>query len=132
MSIGQSASMKLRMKDKYYFGVSKTKNYTDATPIPGCLHYDKRVAAHAELEGLRDDKKALTDKKKEIVEKLGLQPGRSPKEILSLHLSHGDIIIMHGEALQTYFEVRCSLMSFVYVLTIYSTPLHRMEIYGLP
>jgi hypothetical protein len=112
MSIGQSASMKIRMKDKHYYGVSKSNNYTDATPMPGCLHYDERVAAHAELSDFRDDKQALIDKKKEIVDRLGLKSGRSAKDLLSLHLSHGDIIIMHGEALQTYFEVCCSFRSF--------------------
>jgi hypothetical protein len=94
------------MKAKHYCGVSKSSKYTEGTPIPGCLQYKERLALHAELAALKGHKAAFDEKKIEIVNKLGLKTKSNPPDGLKLQLHHGDIVIMHGEALQKYYEVK--------------------------
>jgi 2OG-Fe(II) oxygenase superfamily len=107
MSFGCAANMRLRMKAKHYYGISKAGVLQDCKPMLGGDTYDERLKAYDTLkETDPNDKKAYDTKKREIVKELGLkQKKTAPPAVLDLHVSHGDIVIMHGKALQQYFEV---------------------------
>jgi len=94
------------MKAKYYNGVSKEGVYVDDRPIPGCLNYDERKAAYDELQKISDPG-ARKQRTKTLPNELGLDKKTTgnAKSIMNLHLGHGDIVIMHGADIQTYFEV---------------------------
>lgn len=98
--------MSLRMKAKHYFGVTKTGLYVEDKPIPGCLQYEARQATNEELQGLvSTDRAAYKARVKELPDELGLKLKGHASPVMSLHLAHGDIVIMHGEEIQKYFEV---------------------------
>jgi len=112
LSLGYPARMNLRLKDKHYRGVSNGGEYTDDPPIPGCQRYNARREAHKELEGLTGIERKT--KKKDLVDRLQL--GQKHAEIkdsqrkhapdaISFKLCHGDIVVMHGEGVQKYYEV---------------------------
>ncbi|KAK3045121.1 hypothetical protein LTS18_014523, partial [Coniosporium uncinatum] len=111
LSLGYPAKMSLRLKDKHYRGVSKSGEYTDEPPIPGCQHYEARRGAHTELDGLSSAERKT--KKKELVDRLQLgkkhadvkdsQRKHAP-DAISFKLCHGDIVVMHGEGVQKYYE----------------------------
>jgi len=112
LSLGYPAKMSLRLKDKHYRGVSKSGEYTDEPPVPGCQHYEARRRAHKELDGLSGAERKT--KKKELVDRLQLgkkhadvkdsQRKHAP-DAISFKLCHGDIVVMHGEGVQKYYEV---------------------------
>ncbi|KAI9753079.1 MAG: sedoheptulose-7-phosphate:D-glyceraldehyde-3- phosphate transaldolase [Chaenotheca gracillima] len=106
LSLGYPASMSLRMKAKYYTGMSKTGSYvTKAPPVPGCLKYEQRKVAHARLDGVEN----ATERQKigeKIIRDLQLTTKKRTTcpPLVNLTLRHGDIVIMHGFNLQKYYE----------------------------
>lgn len=98
--------MYLRMKAKYYNGVSRTGKYVDRRPIPGCLRYEERREAHEALQAIEDGE-AYKERVKALPKELGLDKKTTgnAKDVMSLHLGHGDIVIMHGTGIQEYYEV---------------------------
>ncbi|KAF2758494.1 hypothetical protein EJ05DRAFT_537855 [Pseudovirgaria hyperparasitica] len=124
LSLGSPGSMTLRMKYKHYSGLkSEVGRYQTMAPIPGCFKYEERLAINAELERLVKENpppasasknprktpavsKVVQDRLAEIPEELGLTKEKIPnaKPIIKLCLNHGDIVIMHGEAIQEYYE----------------------------
>jgi hypothetical protein len=93
------------MKASHYHGVSRTGAYVDKhPPTKGCLNYEQRLLKHEEME--QSDPKMRGSLCKEIVKDLGLSRRRSSPVWLSMRLNHGDIVVMHGVRIQTYYEVR--------------------------
>ncbi|KAF1816468.1 hypothetical protein P152DRAFT_388822 [Eremomyces bilateralis CBS 781.70] len=103
LSIGQPAIMTLRMKAKYYNGSSKNGCYVDAAPLPGCRDHAIRKEAHEQLNTIPDPaqrRARMAELPKELkLKKTGVAP-----DAVSMHLAHGDIVIMAGEEIQKYFE----------------------------
>ena len=101
MSLGGSATMKIRMKASYYFGRSGKKYDPKIPLLPGSFNYAERKRVHA-LKG----KISAQEFQKEIdvlfeaTKKKSLAP-----PCLTMELNHGDIIVMHGSKMQQYFEV---------------------------
>ncbi|GME45323.1 Oxoglutarate/iron-dependent oxygenase [Neofusicoccum parvum] len=105
LSIGAPASMRIRLKAKHNHGVSKSSTYVNRPPIPGCLKYEERKAAHEQLEALKqEDEEAYKARLKSLPSELGLQSKGHSKDVLNMHLGHGDIVIMHGAKIQEYYE----------------------------
>jgi hypothetical protein len=105
LSLGAPGTMRIRMKARHYHGVSSAGIYDDAPPLPGCAAYEARRAAQPALEALRrDDVRAWRARLKKVPKELGLRSAGNAKDVLRLELGHGDIVVMHGEALQRYYE----------------------------
>ena len=72
-------------------------------PLPNTLDFEARKAAFESLAGLTPEER---DKRCwEIPHELGLKFKKGSPALLNIHLAHGDKVIMHGEAIQKYFEV---------------------------
>jgi hypothetical protein len=80
-----------------------TQKACSEAPVPGCRDYEERLKLWN--SGVRDATTMAT----RLAEVRG--PGPRPRETkespvcLTLHLNHGDILIMHGAGLQKYYEV---------------------------
>lgn len=107
LSLGNSATMSFRVKEKHYTGFSKTGIFDDTTPLPGTNQYEARKAA---CEALKTETFMKPGEKqarlKEIPKELGLSgnPKAGPV-LIKMNLAHGDIVIMHGQQIQEYIEV---------------------------
>ncbi|KAK3715157.1 hypothetical protein LTR37_007367 [Vermiconidia calcicola] len=112
LSLGGRAKMHMRMKMKHYVGCSKTGVLTDddKPPVPGGIGGpemdEKRLKAWRELRGIKHDSRAYNQRRKEIPKELGLYEKRMKKadDLVTVTLSHGDIIIMDGYEIQKYLE----------------------------
>ncbi|TKA64132.1 hypothetical protein B0A55_07202 [Friedmanniomyces simplex] len=107
LSLGGKAKMHLRMKAKHFVGCSKMGLLTAEKPVPGGLEYEKRLALWEELQALKErDRAAYLKRAKEIPKELRIFEKRNkrPEDLVTVSLSHGDVIIMDGYAIQRYLE----------------------------
>jgi alkylated DNA repair dioxygenase AlkB len=111
LSLGGRAKMHLRMKLKHFVGCSKQAILTEERPVPGGIGGsemdDKRLKAWEELQDLRYEKSTEYQKRrKELPRELGLLDKRVKKadDLVTITLSHGDIVIMEGYDVQRYLE----------------------------
>lgn len=117
LSLGYPAMMTLRMKQKHWKGCTG-KNFVDRPPLPGCLKYEERLAAYKALQDLDKKSPAYRQRLSDLPSELGLNDktridpatGRSTRiqsqqdAVITLKLCHGGVVIMHGAAIQEYFE----------------------------
>ena len=122
LSLGASASMSLRVKSKYFGGVSGVGLLVDEKPMPCDIllssaetkdakeyinkTYKGRVDAWQEIQGLKANGangRLLSERSKALAKELGLKR-RNCSPLLSFALTHGDIMLMHGEDIQKYLE----------------------------
>ncbi|KAJ5381780.1 uncharacterized protein N7496_004208 [Penicillium cataractarum] len=102
LSLGTRSRMHIRMKDKYYFGISKSHVATSDDPVlPGCINEKERRSLKKSF-----DKGQITaeDFAAQRVAMLRRPGSRHSPKLLSLELKHGDLVVMHGAALQKYYE----------------------------
>ena len=111
MSLGGRAKMHMRMKAKHYVGCSKTGIFTDERPVPWSIDgqemYEKRLKHWEELQALKvSERAAYTKRRKELPKELGIFEKKMKKadDLVTVTLSHGDIIIMDGYNIQKYLE----------------------------
>jgi hypothetical protein len=106
LSLGVPGTMRIRMKARHYHGVSSVASlYDDAAPIPGCQQYEARLALQPALDLLkRSDTKAWNARRKQIPKQLGLTHRGTARDVLTMQLGHGDIVVMHGADVQKYYE----------------------------
>ena len=106
LSLGAPGTMRIRMKARHYHGVSSVASlYDDAAPIPGCQQYEARLALQPALDVLkRSDTKAWNTRRKQIPKQLGLTHRGTARDVLTMQLGHGDIVVMHGADVQKYYE----------------------------
>ena len=110
LSLGGRAKMHMRMKLKHHVGCSKTGVFTEDKPVPGGIggaEMDKqRMERWDELQRIKDDSPAYTKRRKEIPKELGIFEKRMKKadDLVTVTLSHGDIILMDGYDIQKYLE----------------------------
>ncbi|XPS68807.1 hypothetical protein M3J09_001089 [Ascochyta lentis] len=103
LSLGAPGTMRIRLKAKHHLGVSPAGVYTDALPLPGSNAYAARLAAHAELQGLKSsDPKRYRRKLKELPGQMQLRSSGNAKDVLRLEVAHGDVVVMQGAALSVY------------------------------
>jgi alkylated DNA repair dioxygenase AlkB len=106
LSLGAPGMMRIRLKQKHHLGVSNAGIYTDTPPLPGCLQYDARHRLVSELSDLkaRVSPSKYRKRLKQIPKELGLKASGNAKDVLTMRVAHGDVVLMHGEALQRYYE----------------------------
>jgi alkylated DNA repair dioxygenase AlkB len=116
LSLGYPATMTLRMKQKHYKGCTE-KRFVDHPPLPGALKYAARTTACQQL-ALLDKKgpkynKRLSELPWELKLNEMICPGlngrpmrvnREADVAITLNLCHGGVVIMHGAAIQEYYE----------------------------
>lgn len=116
--------MKIRLKEKYF---SANKHHSTKKVLPGCQMYNERRQLEEDYKNLSPEEFAISkarfdDKVKSLNPKgrrcSAAKPKRrrhcsvpSPKggsngtAILTMKLRHGDMVVMHGSDIQTYYEV---------------------------
>ncbi|KAF2665469.1 hypothetical protein BT63DRAFT_66628 [Microthyrium microscopicum] len=112
LSLGHVAQMKLRMKEKYWQGYSDKNVYADKKkPVPNCCNYEERLKAWETIASIQADPSKLQAKKIEEIQAIQAATVASSKKakksltlFLDMELNHGDVVIMHGEPLQEFFE----------------------------
>ena len=110
LSLGGPATMHLRVKQKHYVGCSKVGLFTEEEPIPcgvgGAEMFDQRKRAWEELQFVKNDRVAYTQRRRELPRELGILEKRfkRPPDLLTITLSHGDIVLMDGYDIQKYME----------------------------
>lgn len=105
LSLGAPGTMRIRMKARHYHGVSTSGICDDAPPLPGCKAYDARSRLQASLDSLKaSDPKAYNVRRKQVPKELGLRCAGQSKDVLCMHVAHGDVVVMHGAELQRYYE----------------------------
>ncbi|KAF2134941.1 hypothetical protein P153DRAFT_305883, partial [Dothidotthia symphoricarpi CBS 119687] len=106
LSLGAPGTMRIRLKARHHNGVSAGAGvYDDTPPLPSSAHYAARLALQPGLAALKaSDAKAYRARLKQIPRELGLKSGGNAKEALKMELGHGDVVVMHGAALQRYYE----------------------------
>ncbi|GAB7343325.1 hypothetical protein MBLNU457_1373t1 [Dothideomycetes sp. NU457] len=106
LSLGHPADMSFRIKRKHLTGVSKSGTFIDKMPIPGTNQYEARRSAYEDLHTiLRLDAAGRKDRLRSLAKELDLKDVcKDRKAWIRLRLSHGDIVVMHGRAIQEYLE----------------------------
>ena len=105
LSLGAPGTMRLRMKARHYNGVSNASIYDDSPPLPGCAAYASRLAVQSSLSSLKStDSKAYRARLKSLPKELKLKSGGTARDAITMTLAHGDIVVMHGERIQKYYE----------------------------
>lgn len=110
LSLGCRAKMHMRMKLKHFVGCSKTGLLTDDRPVRGGIggpEMDKkRLEKWEELEKVKGDSKTHKQMRASIPKELGLFEKRMKKadDLVTVTLSHGDIVVMDGYDIQKYLE----------------------------
>ncbi|KAA8647704.1 uncharacterized protein ATNIH1004_006401 [Aspergillus tanneri] len=104
MKIGvcSRSTMFIRMKNKYYHGFSKSKKLLDIDPVlQGCASQHQRHALKNDFESGKLSRAAYDKLRREMFKKS--RSGEAPPAI-KMELNHGDLVVMHGESLQKYYE----------------------------
>jgi len=106
LSLGHPADMSFRVKRKHLTGVSKAGTFIDKMPIPGTNQYEARKAAYEDLHTVsRLDVAGRKDRLRSLPKELDLKDVcKDRKAWIRLRLSHGDMVVMHGRAIQEYLE----------------------------
>jgi hypothetical protein len=104
--------MLLRMKQKYFLGKTTAGKYLAGNDpvLPGSQYFEQRRQLKQALQRgefkeeqyaqkFEEMKKAYNKKKK------GKRERVKASAFLQLELKHGDMVVMHGEGLQKYYEV---------------------------
>jgi hypothetical protein len=103
LSLGAKATMLIRMKYKYYNGFSKAKKMLDDDPVlEGCQLEEHRRELKDKLDSGMITRQVYERRRQEASKKC--RGGEAPP-FIKMELHHGDLVVMHGEKLQKYFEV---------------------------
>lgn len=103
LSLGGPSEMKIRMKEKYFRGQSKSGKLLAHDPVlDGCLFSAERQALKEEFE---NGELSIEEYHQFLRETLKGCHSREARACVTLHLRHGDIVVMNGECFQKYYEV---------------------------
>jgi hypothetical protein len=92
------------MKYKYYHGFSRhAKKLLGTDPVlEGCKYQKERLALKTQLEHGQITPRTYNELREKTLKK-GKHLEAPP--CIKMELHHGDLVVMHGENLQKYFEV---------------------------
>ncbi|KAJ5919750.1 hypothetical protein N7454_009585 [Penicillium verhagenii] len=103
LSLGASSTMKIRMKGKSFHGQSARHVPLNPDPVPpGCEHELSRRRLREKLNAGSITKQEYDRRRTELFRNSSVT-ALAPISI-HLHLQHGDLVVMHGEGLQQYYE----------------------------
>lgn len=95
--------MYIRMKYKYYHGFSKARKLLDDDPVlQGCRFENERRILKEQFKSGEITEDIYNRMRREVLFKNGR--GEAPP-VIKMVLNHGDLVVMHGENLQKYYEV---------------------------
>lgn len=113
LSLGGKARMHLRMKTKHFVGCTKSGLLVQECPKPhsvgGRETYEKRLEAWQEVQTIKDADPLLYRKRlSQLPRELGIFEKRCKKaeDLVTVTLSHGDVVLMEGYEIQQYLEHR--------------------------
>ncbi|KAF2152993.1 hypothetical protein K461DRAFT_277764 [Myriangium duriaei CBS 260.36] len=113
LSLGYPADMSFRVKHKHWTGMSKSGVFIETRPLPGTPRFEDRLLAYGRMqqstvgEPTKNSISAASrmEKLRTIAKTLKLQDNvKDRKPWLRLRLSHGDMVVMHGQQIQEYLE----------------------------
>jgi hypothetical protein len=109
LSLGAKSTMLIRMKYKYFNGATrrvdtkKAANILQDDPmLKGCLFERERSALKEKFEAGKISQNEYDNSRRAL---LAGQKGKEAPAAIKLELHHGDLVVMHGENLQKYYEV---------------------------
>ncbi|KAE8383316.1 hypothetical protein BDV26DRAFT_287818 [Aspergillus bertholletiae] len=103
LSLGARSTMQIRMKYKYYKGQSNRNVLLENDPVlPGCAFQSQRQALKTEQENGVITQSKYDKQRRELFKSDRSQCEAKP--FIKLDLHHGDMVVMHGENLQKYYE----------------------------
>ncbi|MCJ1389057.1 hypothetical protein MMC18_001911 [Xylographa bjoerkii] len=103
LSLGGNAVMTLRMKGRYFTGLTKGGAYDHKEPVlPGSFLETERRSLNTLHSRVSESK--FDAMRKTVYSTSKHRTPRNGPPILTMHLSHGDIVIMHGAEMQKYYE----------------------------
>lgn len=104
LSLGAKATMKIRLKDKYFRGCTASKKLlTEDIVLPGCEKYDERKELKTKFANKEITEKEYNERRLAIIKSMKRREG-SP--VISMEIHHGDLVVMHGADMQKYYEVK--------------------------
>ncbi|KAL3478064.1 hypothetical protein BJX99DRAFT_256831 [Aspergillus californicus] len=103
LSLGAPATMNLRMKHKYYHGFTKGKEILikDDPILPHCRNRENRQRLAAELAAGTMTEEEYRDA---WCNSKAKERAVTPPNLISITLNHGDMVVMHGDGVQKYYE----------------------------
>ncbi|KAL2010317.1 hypothetical protein VTN00DRAFT_6124 [Thermoascus crustaceus] len=102
LSLGASAKMYIRMKDKYYNGCSASKKLLAHDPVlENCAKYDERRELKQQLENGVITNAVYNERRQKLLE--GIKR-KEAAPLIYMPINHGDLVVMHGANLQKYYE----------------------------
>ncbi|MCJ1474052.1 hypothetical protein MMC13_002710 [Lambiella insularis] len=104
LSLGATAFMSIRLKKRYYTGITTKGNKYDheAPVLPGCVLEAERKALNAKWGNVTPAE--FDTLQKAFYKQHSRELNRNCPELLNMTLMHGDIMVMHGSDLQKYYE----------------------------
>ncbi|KAE8136632.1 2OG-Fe(II) oxygenase superfamily-domain-containing protein [Aspergillus pseudotamarii] len=103
LSLGSRSIMQIRMKSKYYKGKSSRNTLLENDPVlPGCAFQLQRQTWKTEFERGMITQSKYDQCRNELFKSHRTQCEAKPCIKLDIH--HGDMVVMHGESLQRYYE----------------------------
>ncbi|GKZ28242.1 hypothetical protein AbraIFM66950_000054 [Aspergillus brasiliensis] len=106
LSLGAKSTMLIRMKYKYYHGFSKARKLLSEDPVLlGCENYAKRRELKEKVLDGRIDREEYDELRREGIMRQGNNGGGGEAApCIKMEVNHGDLVVMHGEGLQRFFE----------------------------
>lgn len=99
------------MKYKYYHGFSKARKLLDDDPVlQGCRFENERRTLKEQFKTGKITKDAYDTLRRTVLLKHSRNGEASP--VIKMALNHGDLVVMHGENLQKYYEV-CAIAPYI-------------------
>ena len=103
LSLGAKANMLIRMKYKYHNGASRAKKVLNDDPVlKGCQFEDERRELKDKFESGEITREEYEEQRKETFKQ---RKAGEAYPLIKMELNHGDLVVMHGENLQKYYEV---------------------------
>ena len=108
VSVGGAATMKFRIKSKYWTAKALTADNYDPERwvVPGSQAWKTRIAVNDLYEaGRTQEYEAAKNELVGLLASKDEQKRNNGPAVLSLELRHGDMVVMHGERIQKIYEV---------------------------
>ncbi|OJJ48222.1 hypothetical protein ASPZODRAFT_140536 [Penicilliopsis zonata CBS 506.65] len=113
LSLGARSTMSIRMKYKYYHGYSRAKKLlTDDPVLAGCRGEESRRTLRAQMAAGQLEPGQYDEQRRQLLLQTKASTGcrravsRTSEAPVCVRLAvhHGDLVVMHGEKLQQYYE----------------------------
>lgn len=106
MSLGGDALMTVRMKRKHYVGKEiDWRNYDSSKKVLAGCQMEKELLELQKMCQDGESPEEIQQAKEKIQVKAKAQRTRTAPPCLTMLIKHGDMVVMHGPALQSIYEV---------------------------